>query len=120
MVQKLPTGRFKWVENLDKLKGNTSKLANEAGKGYLLEVDISCPNNLHNLHNDVLFMCDKVKVNRIQKLVLNLYNNKKYVFPISALNQALKHRLVLNKVCRANEFNQSVWLAPYIEFNTQL
>ena len=106
MVQKLPTGRFKWMENLDKLKGNISKLANEAKKGYLLEVDISCPNNLHNLHNDLLFMCDEVKVNRIQKMVLNLYK-KKYAFPISALNQALKHGLVLNKVCRANEFNQS-------------
>ena len=43
VVQKLLTGMFKWVENPDKLKGNVKKLAKEAGKGYLLEVDISYP-----------------------------------------------------------------------------
>ena len=32
----------------------------------------------------------------------------------------LKHKLVLDKVHQATEFNQSAWLAPYIEFNTQL
>ena len=36
MSQSFPTGRFKWVKNPDKLKGNISELAKEAkesGKG---------------------------------------------------------------------------------------
>ena len=39
---------------------------------------------------------------------------------IVALDQVLKHELVLDEVCRVIEFNQSTWLALYIEFNTQL
>ena len=72
MSQSLPTGKFKWVENPDELKGNISKLAKEAGKGYLLEVDVSYPDNSHNLHNALPFMCKKMKINGVQKLVPNL------------------------------------------------
>ena len=35
MSQNLPTGGFKWVENPEEIKGNISKLAKEAGMGYL-------------------------------------------------------------------------------------
>ena len=37
-----------------------------------------------------------------------------------ALDQALKHGLVLKKVHRAIEFEQSAWLKPYINLNTRL
>ena len=40
-----------------------------------------------------------MKVNGVQKLVSNLYNKKKYVNYIAALDQALKHGLILDKVC---------------------
>ena len=52
------------MENPDKVKGNISKLVREAGKDYLLKVDISYPNDSHNLHNDLLLMCEKMKINR--------------------------------------------------------
>ena len=97
MVQKLSTDRFKWVENPDELKGNISKLAKEAGNGYLLELDVSYPNDLPNLHNDLPFMWENRKINGVQKLVPNLYDKKKYVIHMAALRQALKHGLVLDK-----------------------
>ena len=40
------------MENPEELKGNISNLAEETGKGYLLEADISYPDNLHDLHNE--------------------------------------------------------------------
>ena len=40
MSQPLPTGRFKWVENPYKLKGQIGNLVKNRNKGYLLEVDI--------------------------------------------------------------------------------
>ena len=69
MKQNLLTGGFKLVENPNELKGHISKLAKESGKGNLLEVDISYLNDLHNLHNDLQFMCKKMKINGVQKLV---------------------------------------------------
>ena len=65
-------------------------------------------------------MCEKIKINKAEKLVPNLYDKKKYVIHIRALDQALKHGLILEKVHRVIEFNQSAWLKPYINFNTEL
>ena len=53
-------------------------------------------------------------------MVPNLNDKKNYVIHIKALNQALKHGLILEKVHRVIELNQSAWLKPYIDFNTQL
>ena len=61
-----------------------------------------------------------MKINKVEKLVPNLYDKKNYVIHIRASDQALKHGLILEKVHRAIEFNQSAWLKPYIDFNTEL
>ena len=39
---------------------------------------------------------------------------------IRALMQSLDHGLILEKVHRVIEFNQSAWMKPYIDFNTKL
>ena len=36
------------------------------------------------------------------------------------LKQALNHGLVFKKVRRVTKFNQSTWLKPYIDMNTDL
>ena len=33
------------------------------GYGYVLGVDVKYPRELHDLHNDLPFMCEKIKVN---------------------------------------------------------
>ena len=65
-------------------------------------------------------MSEKMKINGVEKLVPNLDDKEKYIIHIKVLNQALKHRLILKKVHHVIEFNQSAWLKPYIDFNTQL
>ena len=117
MSQPLPTGGFKWVSiNPNEISG----LATRTDKGYLLEVDVSYPKDLHNPHNDLPFMCERMEINGIEKLVPNLRDKKNYSIHIRALDQALSHRLVLDCIHRAIEFDQSAWMKPYINFNTQL
>ena len=53
-----------------------SALAASKIKGYLLEVDIKYPTDLHNSHNDLPFMCDKMKINKVEKLVPNLKDKR--------------------------------------------
>ena len=64
-------------------------------------------------------MCEKMVINKIEKLIPNLYDKRNYVVHIKVLNQALKQGLILDKVHRVIEFNQSAWLKPYIDLNTQ-
>ena len=117
MSQPLPTSRFRWAS----IEPNDiSRLTKLKDKGYLLEVDIHYLRELHDLHNELPFMYERMKINGIEKLVPNLHNKKNYVIHIQVLNQALKHGLILEKIHQAIEFSQSAWMKPYIDFNTKL
>ena len=112
MSQPLPTGGFKWV--------TPDEVPECSDNSYLLEVDVKYPKELHDLRNDLPFMYEKMEINRAEKLVPNLNDKKNYVIHMRVLNQALRHGLILERVHCMIEFDQSVWLKPYIDFNTQL
>ena len=139
MSQLLPTSKFKWVDigpegpfgsratarpikpsQGEAMQVQISALATSKIKDYLLEVNVKYPTDLHNSHNDLPFMCDKMKINKVEKLVPNLKDKKNYVIHIQALDQALRHGWVLERIHRAIEFNQMDWMKPYIDFNTKL
>ena len=65
MSQPLPTSKFKCVDikpsQGEAAQAQISALATSKIKGYLLEVDVRYPTKLHNSHNDLPFMCDKMK-----------------------------------------------------------
>ena len=65
-------------------------------------------------------MCERMKINGVEKLIPNLYYKKRYVIHIRALEQALKHGLVLECIHRVIEFKQSAWMKEHIDFNTKL
>ena len=95
MSQPLPTGGFKWVDVNPK---EISELATRTDKVYLLEIDVSYPKELHNQHNDLPFMCERMETNGVEKLVPNLSDKKSYVIHIQALNEALQHGLRLDGI----------------------
>ena len=95
MSQLLPTGGFKWT---DVNPNEISELATRTDKGYVLEVNVSYPKELHNQHNDLPFMCEWIEINGVEKLVPNLRDKKNYVIHIQALNQALQHGLRLGRI----------------------
>ena len=119
MSQKLPVNGFKWVENNEINEEFIKNYDENNDKGYILE-DVKYPKKLHDLHSDSPFLPERMKINKCEKLVCNLYNKKKYVVHIRALKQALHHGLKLKKVHRIIEFNQEAWLKPYIDMNTEL
>ena len=120
MFKKLPANGFKWLDN-DKINEEFIKNYNENDrKGYIFEVDFKYSKKLHELPSDLPFVPERMKINKCNKFVCNLYDKKKYVTHINALKQALNHGLKLKKVHRVIEFNQKEWLKPYIDMNTEL
>ena len=128
MSEPLPTGEFKWVD-IENLKGGARELKrtidmmvrnSNHGYCYVLEVDVKYPRELHDHHNDLPFMCEKIKVSGVEKLVPNLHDKKKYVIHVKALKQALDHGLMLERIHRVIQFKQSAWMKEYIDFNTRL
>ncbi|XP_057305260.1 uncharacterized protein LOC130642191 [Hydractinia symbiolongicarpus] len=121
MQQSLPTHGFKWVSNIEIIdEKKIEKLVSDIKYGYLLEIDVDYPKDLHDKHNELPFLPKRKMIHRVEKLIPNLEHKKKYVVHIGALHQALKHGLELKKVHRAIQFNQSPWLRGYIDHNTKL
>ena len=96
------------------------KLVKKDKKAYLLKADVEYPKELHENHNELPFLAERMKIGREEKLVPNLKDKKGYVVHIKALDQALKHGLKLKKLHRVIEFRQSKWMKAYIMLNTRL
>ncbi|XP_054015893.1 uncharacterized protein LOC128896552, partial [Hylaeus anthracinus] len=119
MSHYLPYGGFKWVPpdsiNLDEMREDDPI-------GYILEVDVEYPDELHDLHNDFPFLPETRTPpdSSFKKLIPHLGARKYYVVHYMALKQALDHGLKLTKIHRVLKFNQSPWLKSYVEFNNHL
>ena len=92
----------------------------QSDEGYFPEVNVQYLEKLHELHNDLPFLPERMKIEKVEKLVANLHDKTEYVIHIRNLKQALNHGLVLKKVHRVIKFNQNAWLKPYIDMNTDL
>ena len=98
MSKKLPVNGFEWAEDLSRFKEDFIKNYDEdSNKGYFLEVDIEYSKNLFNLHSDLLFLPERNKIEKCNKLVCNMHDKENYVVYIRALKQALNHGLILKK-----------------------
>ena len=140
MIQKLPYRSLKWA---DKITEDDIINYDNGRTGFILEVDLEYPTELHDLHNDYPLAPEvmNVKANMLsekqveiyklingskepkdektKKLILNLNDKSKYVVHIRTLQFYLKHGLKLKKIHRAIKFEQKEILKPYIEFNTE-
>ena len=94
----LPYGEFEWLKNVDEL--DIMSVNKKSDVGYILEVDLKHPKELHKLHNDYPSAPEKltvtndilskycksiadkyeIKVGDVNKLIPNLGNKTKYVF----------------------------------------
>ena len=114
MSQKLPINKPEWIEDTSEFKEDFIKRYNEeSNKGYFLEVDVQYPKKLHELHNDLPFLPERMKLKKAEKLATNLHDKTEYVIHIRNLKQALNHGLILKKVHRVIRFNQKSWLKLY-------
>ena len=60
MSDYLPYGGFKWLESADNFDVNS--VSEMSPIGYILEVDLEYPDELHVLHNDYLLAPEKLAV----------------------------------------------------------
>ena len=112
MMDKLPYGGFKWMEN--------EKLDNWRNYSCALEVNLDYPEELHNLHNDLPLCPENIKTNKITKLIPTLNNKEKYVIHYKTLLQCLELGMKVNKIYAGIEFKEDEWMKPYIDKNTEL
>lgn len=119
MMQSLPRSNFEWVHLQVKEILDTP---DDAQHGYLVEVDLEYPKELHDLHTDYPLCAEHMippnPESKHMKLILNLFDKEKYVLHYRTLKLVLKNGMRLKKVGRILKFRQSQWLKPYISLNT--
>ena len=121
MSQNLPVNNFEWIEDTSQFDEDFIKNYNEENdKGYFLKVDVQYREKLHEFDNDQLFLLERMKIEKVEKLVYNLHDLTEYAFNIKNLQQTLNHASFFKKIRRVIRFNQNASLKPYIEMNTDL
>ena len=119
MSQKLPTHGFKWID-VNKSKVIKLLQKKDTNQGFIFEVDLDYPNTLWDSHNDYPLAPEKLKVDKIDKLICSFLSKKHYAVHYKNLKQYLKEGMILEKVHQGIKFYQSPWMEPYIRKNTDL
>ena len=139
MSRPLPQRNFKWVTDDGINNFDVGRISDDSKTSYILEVDLQYPEDLHDLHSDYPLAPENVTVTedmlspysknlleslgmkpaKVSKLIPNLNNKTKYIFHHVNLKQYLSLGLKLTKIHRILAFDQSPWLKPYIDFNTE-
>ena len=138
MIQKLPCSGFQWMSK-EELKSAIEKIDDyvHGDEGCTLEVDITYPKTLHDLHNDYP-MCPEHRVLSdtdisdytraclndqkyapFRKLMCTLNDKKKYIVHSSILSFYIKSGLKVTRVHSGIKYTQSKWMSVFIDFNTQ-
>ena len=138
MRRYLPYEGFNWLKNIDEF--DVMSVSEKRLIGYLLEVNLEYPDELHELrnHNDYPLApeklavssdmlskyCKKIadkyegKVGDKKKLIPNLGNKTNYVVNYRNLQLYLSLGMKLTKIHRVLKFKHSDWMKKYINFNT--
>lgn len=120
MSKPLPTRGFKWMDENE--LNNWKNITDQDGVGWILEVDLEYPKELHDLHNDYPLAPESVKNgdSKVSKLVPNLNNKRKYAVHYENLKLYESLGLKITNIHRGIRFEESTWLKEYIDLNTNL
>ncbi|KAK3107749.1 hypothetical protein FSP39_021357 [Pinctada imbricata] len=146
MCEPLPVGDFRWLSRTEIDSLYIGKIEPYAMTGYILEVTLSYPKQLHELHSDYPLAPESTFVrlsdlspynehhyrsltktrktdgeDKIidRKLIPTLRDKVEYVLHYRYLQFYLEQGLELKKIHRVIAFTQKAWLKPYIEYNTK-
>ena len=105
LSQYLPYNRFKWLHQQEISRFCLNSISENSPVGYILEVDLEYPSELHDLHNDYPLDPEKLEISQdmlskycsniankygtkfgdVNKLVPNKGNKSKYVAHYSCI-----------------------------------
>ena len=86
MSQKLPVNKFKWIKDISQYNEDFIKnYIEEIDEGYFFEVDFKNPEKLYDLHNDSPFLPERIKIEKVEKLVADWHDKTENVIYIRNL-----------------------------------
>ena len=133
MLFQLPCGNFRFLKDPENF--DFQAVQYDGDTGYILEVDMQYPYELHDRHSDLPLAPEHLKVTpdmlsdygktdssfRVGQFALtpNLYDKTKYILYIENLQLYTQLGMKVQKIHRILAFEKKAYLAPYILFNNE-
>ena len=140
MREYLPHSSFKWLKDIN-VNDMTQKMLNTPDNsdiGYILEVDMEYPEELHDLHSDYPLAPEKrkisvsqmsphlreivekqnLKVGKVEKLLGTFYDKKNYIIHYRNFKLYISLGMKVKAIHQVLQFHQKPSLKEYIDFNT--
>ena len=112
MSKPLPVRDFEWM--------NKKELENWENFPCILEVDLEYPMELHDLHKEYPLAPERLKVGKVEKLIPNLRDKKKYVLHYENLKLYKSLGMKITKIHKGIKFKEEDFFKKYIFLNTEL
>ena len=91
MLQKLPVSNFEQIKDTPQFNEDfLNNYDEEIDEGHFLKVDVPYLEKLYKLYNDLLFLPERIKTEKVDKLVTG-HDKTEYVIHIRNFKQALSH-----------------------------
>ena len=140
MIQPLPYKNFRWLTQSEIENFNILETTPNSPVGYILEIDLLYPKELHILHDDLPMapqhlnitynmlsphakkICDFLNLKNVlpcKKLTPNFFNKKNYISHYLNVKFYVENGLRITKIHKILAFSQKSWLKPYIQFNNE-
>ena len=134
-MSKLPISNFKWLTEKKFSQIDWLNIDTEKNTGYVLEVDLHYPSELHEKHDnfplapqnieisyenlspyakEALEICSDTKKYKDSKLSATFYDREKYIIHFKNLKLYLQLGMKLKKIHRVVQFTQKNFIAPFI------
>ena len=138
MCESLPEKEFDFLLDEQAAAFDFMSVPDDGPEGYILEVDLAYPEELHGAHSDyplcpesaviepndlspyTVSLAEKlgVKPSGRRKLLGTLKGKERYALHYRNLKLYVRLGMRVKKIHRVISFTQSRWLKPYIDFNT--
>ena len=139
VTEYLPYGGFEWMTAEEINNFDLRLIRKDSPEGYILEVDLEYPIELHDYFDDYPPSPEKLKatnnmlskycsdiankhgirVGKVNKLIPSLANKNDYVIHYRNLQLYISLGMKMTKFHRILKFKQSDWMKKYIDFNTE-
>ena len=91
ITQYLPYDDFEWMSEKEISEINFDLVSGDSNEGYILEVDLGYPDDLHNLHNDYPLAPEKLKVSDDMLSNYCLSTAKEYGIRVGEVNKLISN-----------------------------
>ncbi|XP_053380054.1 uncharacterized protein LOC123531918 [Mercenaria mercenaria] len=148
MVQPLPVSDFAFMEERDIQLFDVMSVPEQGETGYILEVSLGYPKNLHDEHNCLPLAPERKIIpnevlspyaqhllrklhglseddplpnrGKVEKLLTTLEDKDHYVLHYRNLQLYLRLGMKIKTIHRILKFKQEAWMKPYIDHNTEM